>query len=546
MQSIGARFAHGLITLDEAAEHGLPRLRHAGRRLPVPRARPRRRRWWPRRSGWRCRTARSARRASRSGSTWRGARRSRWCAWRRSGIAARGDPDAARARERDAACTPRSAARPTCCCTSRRSRTPRACAPPDGRRLEARQPRDAAARRRAAERAARPPDRAGVHGRRRAGGDAAPARHGAAQPGRAHRHRARRSATVLDWWEASERRAAARDRLREADGVDPGPRDHERRRRAPRRASTQHGGASRSATSRPRARWSRPRPSIRPSSDDDDVYRHRGPARVFTSERGRRSPRSRGSGRARRCRPGDVIVLIGAGPLGTGWRRPTSSRRRSSTCPWGKTRRDRDRRALLRRVDRRVHRARRARGAGRRARSASCATATSIEIVIDRRHGERARQPGGRRRTAISRRTRRRALLARARPAPRPARPPGSARRHAPVGGAAAGERRHVGGLRLRRRSDRRGDRGGPRGDRRETRAEVASSRRARRRGPEEHRETGDDHRLHAGSGMVAAVTTDASPDALTRIPAKHNRSKSIVAFARASASSTSCASFPE
>ena len=37
VQTIGARFAHGLITLDEAADDGLPRLRHAGRRLPVPR-----------------------------------------------------------------------------------------------------------------------------------------------------------------------------------------------------------------------------------------------------------------------------------------------------------------------------------------------------------------------------------------------------------------------------------------------------------------------------------------------------------------------------
>ena len=40
-------------------------------------ARRRRRRWSPRRSGWRCRTARSRRRASRSGWTWRGVRRAR-------------------------------------------------------------------------------------------------------------------------------------------------------------------------------------------------------------------------------------------------------------------------------------------------------------------------------------------------------------------------------------------------------------------------------------------------------------------------------------
>ena len=77
----------------------------------------------------------------------------------------------------------------------------------DGRRLARRQPPRAAPRRRAAERAAS--DGARVPRRRRARGDAAPAR---ARP-------ARRSSVLtasgeplgamLDWWEASERRAAA-------------------------------------------------------------------------------------------------------------------------------------------------------------------------------------------------------------------------------------------------------------------------------------------------------------------------------------------------
>jgi hypothetical protein len=53
-------------------------------------------------------------------------------------------------------------------------------------------------------------------------------------------------------------------------------------------------------------------------------------------------------------------------------------------------------------------------------------------------------------------------------------------------------------------------------------------------------------YRLQAGSGIVAAVTTAAAPDASTRIPAKHSRSKSIVAFARASASPTFCTTLPE
>ena len=37
VQSIGARFAHGELSLAEAAELGLPGLRESRRRLPVPR-----------------------------------------------------------------------------------------------------------------------------------------------------------------------------------------------------------------------------------------------------------------------------------------------------------------------------------------------------------------------------------------------------------------------------------------------------------------------------------------------------------------------------
>ena len=36
VQTIGARFAYGKITLEEAAEAGLPRVRIARRRLPIP------------------------------------------------------------------------------------------------------------------------------------------------------------------------------------------------------------------------------------------------------------------------------------------------------------------------------------------------------------------------------------------------------------------------------------------------------------------------------------------------------------------------------
>ena len=78
VQSIGARFAHGELTLERGRRPGLPRLRQPRRRLPVPghgRDLAGRR---PRRSAWPCRTRPSPRRASRSGATWPGARPARW------------------------------------------------------------------------------------------------------------------------------------------------------------------------------------------------------------------------------------------------------------------------------------------------------------------------------------------------------------------------------------------------------------------------------------------------------------------------------------
>src|SRR5207249_2319440 len=49
---------------------------------------------------------------------------------------------------------------------------------------------------------------------------------------------------------------------------------------------------------------------------EDEVYRHRGPARVFVDERD--AIRAVKGATERPIRPGDVIVLIGTGPAGTG------------------------------------------------------------------------------------------------------------------------------------------------------------------------------------------------------------------------------------
>jgi dihydroxyacid dehydratase/phosphogluconate dehydratase len=69
--------------------------------------------------------------------------------------------------------------------------------------------------------------------------------------------------------------------------------------------------------------------------DRDDVYRHRGPARVFVSER---HAIAAIKGRdAKPIQPGDVIVLIGAGPLGTGMEETYQLTAALKYLPWGKT-----------------------------------------------------------------------------------------------------------------------------------------------------------------------------------------------------------------
>jgi len=116
---------------------------------------------------------------------------------------------------------------------------------------------------------------------------------------------------VLAAWESSERRTRFRDLLRQADGVDPDdvilpPA------RARERGLT-------STVAFPRGNLA-PEGSVIKSTaidpavvDSDGVFRHEGPARVFTRERDAMTAIKAGQIRA-----GDVIVLMGAGPMGTG------------------------------------------------------------------------------------------------------------------------------------------------------------------------------------------------------------------------------------
>jgi putative YjhG/YagF family dehydratase len=119
---------------------------------------------------------------------------------------------------------------------------------------------------------------------------------------------------VLDWWEKSERRAKLRQVLRDRDGVDPDEvimtPDRARERGLtstvcfPQGNLAPEGSVIKSTAIDPRV------------VDADGVYRKMGPARVFTRERdaiaaikGTTSPP---------IKPGDVLVLCGRGPMGSG------------------------------------------------------------------------------------------------------------------------------------------------------------------------------------------------------------------------------------
>src|SRR5437867_702649 len=119
---------------------------------------------------------------------------------------------------------------------------------------------------------------------------------------------------VLDWWEGSDRRRVLRERLRTMDGVDPDDVIM-----SPARA---HQAGLTSTVTFPRGNLA-PEGSVIKSTaidptvvDADGVYRKRGPARVFTRERDAIAAiKSRGP---ERLKPGDILVLICRGPLGAG------------------------------------------------------------------------------------------------------------------------------------------------------------------------------------------------------------------------------------
>ncbi len=119
---------------------------------------------------------------------------------------------------------------------------------------------------------------------------------------------------VLDWWQGSSRRARVREVLRARDGVEPDdvimPPERARSRGLtstvcfPQGNLAPEGSVIKSTAIDPRV------------VDADGVYRKTGPARVFTRER---DAVAAIKGRTERpIKPGDIVVLVARGPLGSG------------------------------------------------------------------------------------------------------------------------------------------------------------------------------------------------------------------------------------
>ena len=136
---------------------------------------------------------------------------------------------------------------------------------------------------------------------------------------------------VLDWWKESSRRQIMREKLSE-EGIDPDQVIMD--------ADSARANGLTSTVVFPRGNLAPQGSVIKATAidprvvDSDNVYRHRGPARVFTSERtaieavkGLSDPP---------LHPGDVLVLAGVGPLGTGMEEIYQITSALKFIPWGK------------------------------------------------------------------------------------------------------------------------------------------------------------------------------------------------------------------
>lgn len=137
---------------------------------------------------------------------------------------------------------------------------------------------------------------------------------------------------TLDWWASSDRRRQARDRLGagaavSADDVIMSP-DAARSRGL---TSTVVFPVGNIAPEGSVIKATAIDPTV---VGDDQVFRHTGPARVFTDER--EAIRAVKGDTDRPIRPGDVIVLTGNGPSGTGMQETAQITTALRYLPWGK------------------------------------------------------------------------------------------------------------------------------------------------------------------------------------------------------------------
>ncbi|GAB4437819.1 MAG: xylonate dehydratase YagF [Anaerolineae bacterium] len=137
----------------------------------------------------------------------------------------------------------------------------------------------------------------------------------------------------LDWWAGSAHRTRARARLAEVAGVDPDqvimtP-------DAARRAGLTSTVVFPTGNIAPEGAVVKATAIDASLVDEAETYRHRGPARVFTSEAA--AIRAIKGQTERPVRPGDVIVLIGVGPLGTGMEETYQVTSALKFIPWGKS-----------------------------------------------------------------------------------------------------------------------------------------------------------------------------------------------------------------
>lgn len=138
---------------------------------------------------------------------------------------------------------------------------------------------------------------------------------------------------VLDWWEDSERRRKVRQKLQSEDNVDPdfvimSP-DNARKEGL---SSTVIFPTGNIAPEGSVVKATAIDPAV---IDENQIYKHRGSARVFVSEN---AAIQAIKGRSENpIKPGDVIVLIGVGPAGTGMEETYQITSALKFIPWGKT-----------------------------------------------------------------------------------------------------------------------------------------------------------------------------------------------------------------